>query len=138
MKAIENFLPQRAPFLFVDEILHADNTKIIGQKYYGSDLKFYDILNNKKIIPSTILIESLMQCGGAGCKILQLTTDKTLAAAAIDAVKIHQIVSIPNTIKMTINNLRIRDKTIYQEGYAWLNDELILSAKWHCIAIKNL
>ncbi len=137
MMAIEKFLPQRPPFLFVDDIIHADDNIIIGQKYYGADFLFYDTVDNNKIIPSTILIESLMQCGGAGCKMLQLTTDKTLAVAAIDKVKVHQLISIPNTIKMTVRNLRIRNKTIYQEGNAFLNNKLILTAKWHCIVIKN-
>lgn len=138
MKVIESFLPQRPPFLFIDTISYADNDTIVGEKYYGSDFMFYDIIDNKKIIPSTIIVESLMQCGGAGCKMQQLTSDKIMAVAAIDIVKIQQIISIPNTIKITIKNLRIRDKTIYQEGCAYLNEKLILSAKWHCLVVNNL
>ncbi|PZQ91347.1 MAG: beta-hydroxyacyl-ACP dehydratase, partial [Flavobacterium johnsoniae] len=73
-KDIENLIPHRAPFLFVDEIISVDKEQIIGVKKFD-DTNF--ILKGNfpefNYIPGTILLESMAQCGGAGVRLLGVT-----------------------------------------------------------------
>ena len=74
MSEIESLLPQRYPFLFVDEILSADKNEIIGTKIYdASFLYFQEHSPGQKFVPNSILVESIVQCGGAGITQIGLT-----------------------------------------------------------------
>ncbi|WP_196593857.1 hotdog family protein [Pectinatus sottacetonis] len=137
MMEIEKLLPQRPPFLFVDKIIKAQPNMIIGEKSYNGDNIFYSTIDGKKIIPSTILVESLMQCGGAGVKMLDLVDGNIMAVISIDKVIVKRMVAIPNTVIMQVENLRVHRKMLHQKGHVSLLGEAVLSAEWCCMAGKN-
>ncbi|TCS77266.1 3-hydroxyacyl-ACP dehydratase FabZ family protein [Pectinatus cerevisiiphilus] len=136
METIEKFLPQRAPFLFVDEILSTDNDLIIGKKKYGSDFIFYEKCGEHLYVPPTLLLESLMQCGGAGAKMLNPTKINIFAVFSITKVKIRTPVYFSDTTTMKITTLHMHGRYFQQKGSSFLNGKLILSAVWQCMAIK--
>ena len=39
--SVEELLPHRDPFLFVDRVLHVDKTFTIGEKTFGEDMWFF-------------------------------------------------------------------------------------------------
>lgn len=57
-------LPYSAPFLFVDEIIEIDETRIIGTYTYDSSLDFYKgHFKDHPVTPGVILTETMAQIG---------------------------------------------------------------------------
>lgn len=136
MSDIETLLPQRYPFLFVDEIISADKNEIIGTKIYDTSfLYFQQHFPDHKIVPSSILIESIIQCGGAGITKIGLTKNAIWGLASIENVHFLGIVE-PNTlVKMVVKNLKLSHKIIKQTGSAFCEGKTILEATWMCLKL---
>ncbi|MBK8633255.1 MAG: 3-hydroxyacyl-ACP dehydratase FabZ family protein [Saprospiraceae bacterium] len=61
---ILDHLPYSGPFLFVDDILKADDTGVIGEYTFPEDSYFYQgHFANYAITPGVILIETMAQIG---------------------------------------------------------------------------
>lgn len=119
-KDIENLIPHRAPFLFVDEIISVDKEQIIGVKKFD-DTNF--ILKGNfpefNYVPGTILLESMAQCGGAGVRLLGVTNG-IFALAYIETAEFLKGVLFGKQVKFVIRNLRLSEKIIKQSGKAYV------------------
>lgn len=61
---ILNYLPQQAPFRFVDEILEVDDQRIVGTYTFKPDEFFYaGHFPGNPVTPGVILVESMCQVG---------------------------------------------------------------------------
>lgn len=57
-------LPYTKPFLFVDELLHADENSVTGTYTYNEDLDFYKgHFKDNPVTPGVILTETMAQIG---------------------------------------------------------------------------
>jgi 3-hydroxyacyl-[acyl-carrier-protein] dehydratase len=132
---IEKLLPHRAPFLFVDKIISANEKEIIGIKSFD---KSNEMLTGSfpefNYIPGMILVESMAQCGGAGVKKIGLI-DGLFGLASIEKVTFFKGVTYNEEIKYVINNIRVSNKLIKQTGIAYANNEPIAEATWLCARI---
>lgn len=136
MTDIETLLPQRCPFLFVDEIIFADRDEIIGIKTYDTTfLYFQEYFPDQKIVPNSILIESIVQCGGAGLNKIGLFDKSLWGLASIENVRFFDFVE-PNTmVKMVVKNLKVSNKVLKQTGTVFCEGETILEATWMCLKL---
>ncbi|AYB30542.1 beta-hydroxyacyl-ACP dehydratase [Chryseolinea soli] len=136
MKEIENLIPHRNPFLYVDEVLSFSKEEIIGIKTFSSADSF---LNGSfpefGFVPGVVLVESLAQCGGAGVKKLGFT-DGLFALAAIEFANFFQGLPYEKQFRMVIQNLRLNPKLIKQTGTGYHADEKIVEASWTCVRIQ--
>lgn len=138
MLEIKDFLPQKPPFLFLDKLISADTKFIIGQKTYGADFTFYQKYNDKQIVPSMILLESLMQCGGAATYIYHIDKSHLYVVGAIKKVTMSDTsVHFNDTVIMKVKTLHIRQNYFSQEGTAYLHKKSILTACWQWMAIPS-
>lgn len=139
MTDIENLVPQRYPFLFIDEIISADINEIVGVKAYDKSFLYSQgYFPAEKIIPGVILVESIVQCGGAGVVKLGLF-DKTLwGLASLENVRFFGVVEPGSTVKMVVKNLKVSNKVLKQTGAAFVGERLILEATWMCLMLKAL
>lgn len=137
-KAIEDLIPHRAPFLFVEEILSISNEEIVGVMTFND--KDNDLLKGSfpgfDFIPGTIILESMAQCGGAGVRLLGVA-EGVFALAHIETAQFYKGVHYNEQIKYVIKNVRLSAKMVKQEGRAYVNDELILEAAWLSIKIDT-
>jgi len=132
---MENLLPHREPFLFVDEILQADNEEIIASHIFtDKEFFFKGHFPEYPVVPGVILVETMAQAGGAGLrKIGVLSGDSLFFLASIDKVKFRRQVLPNEKVRLEIENLRVSSKMIKQAGKAFVEGELAAEAEWLCL-----
>ncbi|MDR2006118.1 MAG: hypothetical protein LBP78_02595 [Acidaminococcales bacterium] len=137
MDNIKELLPQREPFLFADAILTAEIGLISAVKSYGGDFVFAQCTaDGQKYVPSAIIIESLVQCGGAGIKKIGLGGG-VFVLASIDKVRIRGFAELPATVDMQIRTIKAAGKILRQTGEARCGGKFILSARWNCLFLPK-
>jgi 3-hydroxyacyl-[acyl-carrier-protein] dehydratase len=132
---IEALLPHRAPFLFVDEILSADEKSIVARHVF-TDREFFFAghFPEHPVVPGVILIETMAQSGGAGLrKTGVLGGDSLFFLASVDKVKFRRQVRPGEEVRCEIENLRVSAKMIKQAGKAYVGGELAAEAEWLCL-----
>jgi len=131
---IEELIPHRAPFLFVDEIVSATKEEIIATMTFED--KANALLKGSfpdfDYIPGTILIESMAQAGGAGVRLLGVT-DGIFALVQIESAQFYAGAKFGEQIRYVVKNTRLSEKIIKQEGKAYIGDKLIFEASWMSI-----
>ncbi|MDR0554847.1 MAG: 3-hydroxyacyl-ACP dehydratase FabZ [Treponema sp.] len=144
---IGNLLPHRRPFLFVDEIVEADNEKIVARHVFTPDEFFFaGHFPQYPVVPGVILVETMAQSGGAGLRKLGVLgsgadsgADSGAAGgalfflASVDKVKFRRQVRPGEEVRSEILNLRVSSRMIKQAGKAYVGDELAAEAEWLCL-----
>ena len=134
---IKSLLPQREPFLFVKELLSADREKTVGLMTYDEAFPYYLTWSpQRKMVPEAILIESLVQCGGAGIMRLGLTEKALWGLAALEKVQVFGMVKPNATVKLVVRNLKISNRLLKQSGVCFCEDVPVLEARWLCLQFR--
>jgi len=135
MNDIESLLPHREPFLFVDEIVQADDKKIIAKHVFTEkEFFFKGHFPEYPVVPGVILVETMAQSGGAGLRKLGVLGDGSLFfLASVDKVKFRRQVRPGDEVRSEVENLRVSPKMIKQSGKAYVGDELAAEAEWMCL-----
>ena len=139
MHDIEQLLPHRAPFLFVDRLEKTTQEEIVGYRTFTDQEPFFKgHFPGYPVVPGVILIETMAQCGGAGIRAMgTLGDDALFFLASVDKVKFRRQVRPNETVKLVITNLRVSARTLKQKGEARVGDELAAEAEWLCIVGKQ-
>ncbi len=129
---IQEVLPHRSPFLFVDDIQIADQKKIVGYKTFTEDEFFFaGHFPGYPIVPGVLLIEAMAQCGGAGIRkagIMEKTSIYFLVT--VEKAKFRRQVHPNEQVRMEITNLRVTPAMLKQQGKAYVGNELAAEATW--------
>jgi len=133
---IEDLIPHRAPFLFVDEIISYTPETIIGlNTFTQKDNWLQGSFPDFNFVPGTILIEAMAQCGGAGVKLLGLA-DGVFGLVSMDQIEFFAGVEFGRLVKFVVKNIRVSEKIIKQSGEAFSDGKLILKGEWMCVKLQ--
>jgi 3-hydroxyacyl-[acyl-carrier-protein] dehydratase len=132
---MEELLPHREPFLFVDEIISADKDKIIARKTFTEgEFFFRGHFPGYPVVPGVILVETLAQAGGAGLrKCGVLGADSLFFLGTVDKAKFRRQVRPGEEVRLEIENLRVSARMIKQAGKAFAGGEVAAEAEWMCL-----
>ncbi|MDR2518059.1 MAG: 3-hydroxyacyl-ACP dehydratase FabZ [Spirochaetaceae bacterium] len=132
---IEELLPHRKPFLFVDEVVQAEEGRIAARyRFTEQEFFFAGHFPQYPVVPGVILIETMAQAGGAGLrKAGALGGDALFFLASVDKVKFRRQVRPGEEVRLEIENLRVSQKMIKQAGKAFVGDECAAEAEWLCV-----
>lgn len=137
-REIELLLPQRDPFLFVDELIAVSTREITGTMTYDQKYPYYqEHCPKQMIVPVVLLIESLVQCGGAGVNKLGVTDRALWALASLEKVRVFGVVEPDSTVTMVVQNEKLSGRMIKQSGESFCNGRSILKATWFCLRLKS-
>ena len=136
---IERLIPHRFPFLFVDEIISANEKEIIGLKtfYKSVDKLIIGSFPDYNFIPGMILIESMAQCGGAGVKKAGLATG-FFGLVSMEDIRFFRSATFNEEIRYIISNIGVSNRLIKQSGIAYdAKNEPVAVARWMCARIDK-
>lgn len=135
MNEIEQLLPHRSPFLFVDVIDEASQERIVARHVFtDKEFFFAGHFPQYPVVPGVILVETMAQAGGAGLRKMGILGDDALFfLASVDKVKFRRQVRPNDEVRLEVQNLRVSSKMIKQAGKAYVGDELAAEAEWLCL-----
>lgn len=136
MNDIKSLLPQREPFLFIDALLSVSLSQIVGVKKYARDFLFCQELDGRLMVPGTILVEGLIQCGGAGLAWMGLTGGALWGLAVLERVRWRSVVEPPAVVTMKVSTLKITNKMLRQTGTGFCGNQPCFSATWCCVKFR--
>lgn len=131
---IEEILPHRAPFLFVDSAEVGEDGGITARHLFRPDEFFFaGHFPGYPVVPGVILIETLAQAGGVGVN-LRTGIRGIYLLATVNNVKFRRQVRPGELFDMEVTTLKGSPKIIKQSGKGFVGGELAVEAEWLCIA----
>ncbi|MGN0852970.1 MAG: 3-hydroxyacyl-ACP dehydratase FabZ family protein [Kiritimatiellia bacterium] len=138
-------LPHRDPFLFVDELISADETGSLG-KYTFTDPStaipgktvnafFEGHFPSYPVVPGVVLIEAMAQVAGAAVVATKVTGDGVplFFLAHVDEVRFRRQVRPGDTLMTVARVKRLRTPLAVFELKGYVGDELACEAVVKCM-----
>jgi len=134
-RTLEDLLPHRDPFLFVNKLTNCTDEEIHAEyQFTGEEVFFAGHFPGYPMVPGVLLIEMLAQCGGAGLKQQGIIPEKGLFfLATIEKAKFRKEVKPGDLAVIEVKNLRCSKRVIKQSGVVKVNGEVATEASWMCI-----
>lgn len=134
-KNIEALLPHRKPFLFVDEIIRADEEGSESRYTFKQEEFFFKgHFPEYPVVPGVILIETMAQAGGAALSAMgTFKKDSLFFLATVNKVKFRSQVRPGDSVRMEVKNLRVSSVMIKQSGKMYVGDTVAAEAEWMCM-----
>lgn len=136
---VEQYLPHRKPFLFVDEFeVSEDASTVTGSRTFtGDDFFFKGHFPGYPVVPGVILIEAMAQCGGAGMvKRACVPENCNFFLASVKEAKFKRKVVQGDKFDMEVTTLRtLKNRFLIQQGRGFVNGEEAVEAEWMCAMV---
>ena len=130
-KEIEQILPHREPFLFVDEVNELKPGEFAkGVKYVKKDEYYFKgHFPGNPVMPGVIIIETIAQVGAVVMLALEKFKGKTVLFAGLDKVRFKKIVKPGDILEIEVKILNLKLNIGKGSGTAKVNGELACSAE---------
>ena len=124
-------LPHRYPFLLVDRILEVGETRVVGLKNVTINEPFFQgHFPGHPIMPGVLIVEAMAQTGG----VLLLSSveepqTKVVYFMSLDGVKFRKPVVPGDQIRMVVELLQNRGRTVRLRGRALVDGAVVAEAE---------
>ncbi len=135
-RAIQEILPHRFPFLFVDKIIElVPRQKIVGVKQVTINEHFFcGHFPDAPVMPGVLIIEALAQVGAIlALREFEDRSDKIPFFSAIEKARFRRPVVPGDTLFLEVTAIRIGTKVQKMRGEARVDDVLVAEAEILCI-----
>jgi 3-hydroxyacyl-[acyl-carrier-protein] dehydratase len=131
-KDIESLLPHRSPFLFVDEVVSAEEKKSVCQKTFKEDEFFFKgHFPGNPIVPGVIIAEGMGQSGTAGLAAQgKFAKGTEFFLLEMDKIKFLNPVRPGDTCRYEVEITEMTHKIIKQKGITYVNDKAVCEGEW--------
>jgi 3-hydroxyacyl-[acyl-carrier-protein] dehydratase len=134
--AIQEILPHRYPFLFVDKIIElVPREKIVGVKQVTINEHFFiGHFPEAPVMPGVLIIEALAQVGAIlALREFEDRKNKIPFFSGIDNAKFRRPVVPGDTLFLEVTALRIGSKVQKMRGEAKVDGQIVAEAEIMCI-----
>jgi 3-hydroxyacyl-[acyl-carrier-protein] dehydratase len=123
---IEEIIPHRDPFLFLDEVLELEPGKrVVARKRVRADEWFFPgHFPGRPIMPGVIMVEALAQAGAVAVLSEEENRGKLALFAGIDGVRFKRIVEPGDELTLTCEIESVRGPIGRGRAVARVGDEL--------------
>ena len=124
--AIEQIIPHRDPFLFLDEVLELEpGVRVLARKQVRGDEWFFPgHFPGRPIMPGVIMVEALAQAGAVAALTVEGNAGKLALFAGIDDLRFKRLVSPGDELLLECVLEAVRGPVGRGRGRATVNGEL--------------
>ncbi len=140
MKGIENYIPHREPFLFVDKIVEISDTSIKTTKYISTGEWFFKgHYPQFPLMPGVLLCEAILQSGAIFvAHRLQLDlTDGLPVVTRMNNVKFKEMVYPESLVELQVEFIEQLSNAFFFKGTAKVGSKLVLYLEFTSSLVKN-
>jgi 3-hydroxyacyl-[acyl-carrier-protein] dehydratase len=109
-EGIEEILPHREPFLFLDEILELEpGSRVVARKHVRADEWYFPgHFPGRPVLPGVIIVEAMAQAGAVAVLSEEANRGRLVLFAGIDGVRFRRIVEPGEELELTCELERVR------------------------------
>lgn len=137
MAKIEDLVPHRPPFLFVDNVEVEGNSIVASHTFRADDWFFKGHFPDYPVVPGVLLIETMAQAGGAGVKLLGIEPDGTFMLAKIRSATFRRQVRPGERLDMKIQCRHATAHIIHQKGTGLVGGSVAVEAEWIAMSSRG-
>jgi len=140
MSNVKDFIPQREPFLFVDEIVESGQDYIITKKHLTGDEDFFGgHFPTNPVFPGVLMCEAAFQSGAIlmGIKGDDGQFGKTAVVTRIQNAKFKNMVKPPCTLEIKVDFKEMLVHAAFFKAKLTTNDKTCLTIDFSCALISE-
>lgn len=132
VRAIQEYLPHRYPFLLVDRIIELiPMERIVGIKQVTINEPFFQgHFPGAPVMPGVLVVEALAQCGAVlALREIEDRDKKLVLFSGIDNARFRRPIVPGDTLTLEVTALRFRQRAQRMRGEAKVNGQLVAEAE---------
>ncbi len=126
---IQNIVPHRYPFLFVDRIVEITEKRVVGIKNVSIDEPFFQgHFPGHPIMPGVLIIEAMAQVGGVAALNMKDNIGKLAYFLGINNARFRKPVLPGDVLRIEVDLLKAKLSVMQVHGVAKVGDEVVAEA----------